>query len=39
MTLFEKYNKTVAGKFHDELKKVFVPITKTTLPEFFAFSF
>ena len=38
-TLFEEYNKAVAVKLHDELKKVFEPITKTTLPEFFAFSF
>jgi len=37
--LFEEYNKAVAVKLHDELKKVFKPKTKTTLPEFSEFSF
>ena len=38
-TLFEEYNKAVTSKLHDELKNVFVPITKTTSPEFSLFSF
>ena len=37
--LFEEYNKEVAVKLHDELKKIFEPITKTALREFYEFTF
>ena len=37
--LFEEYNKAAAVELHDELKKVFEPITKTALREFYEYSF